>query len=74
MVLDLILKKTDDGFNAYIPKLNGCDSWAHNEDDALRAVIEMAMFYLKIDDRRRMKIDKARTEENKTIYKLIFNK
>ena len=36
MVLDLVVKKTDDGFNADIPSVNGCDSWAHEEDEVIK--------------------------------------
>jgi predicted RNase H-like HicB family nuclease len=73
MILDILLKETDDGFTAEIPSLKGCESWAHDEDTVLDKVLELAAFYLKTDIKR-FKVDKARKIKNKTIYKLIFNK
>lgn len=74
MIIDLIVKKEHDGFTAYVPSLKGCDSWAHSEDDALIKALELAAYYLSIDDPSELKIDKARVQQNKSIYKLIFDK
>jgi predicted RNase H-like HicB family nuclease len=74
MVLDIIIKKTDDGYTAEIPSLRGCECWAHNEDSVLDKIIELAAYYLKIDKKEKFKLDKARTAKNKSIYKLVFNK
>lgn len=73
MVLDIIIKKTDDGFTAEIPSLSGCESWAHDEDTVLEKILELAEFYLKTN-RKKFKIDKARRINNKSVYKLVFNK
>lgn len=73
MVLDIIIKKTDDGFTAEIPSLNGCESWAHDEDTVMDKILELAEFYLKTN-RKKFKIDKARRINNKSVYKLVFNK
>lgn len=74
MILDLIVTKTDDGFTADVPNINGCDSWAHNEDDVITKTVEMVMFYLKITDSKKIKIDKARGSFNKGVYKLVIDK
>lgn len=73
MILDLIVKRTDDGYTAEVPSLKGCESWAHDEETVIEKILEMTSFYLRIDIKE-IKFDKARKEENKTIYKLIFDK
>ncbi len=73
MVLDIIVTQTNDGFTAEIPSLNGCESWAHSEDTALKKILEMASFYLKTNEKN-FKIDKARKSKNKSTYKLVFFK
>jgi len=73
MVLDIIIKKTDDGFTAEIPSLSGCESWAHDENTVMDKILELAEFYLKTN-RKKFKIDKARRINNKSVYKLVFNK
>ncbi len=73
MVLDIIITKTNDGYTAEIPSLNGCESWASDEDTVLSKILEMASFYLKTDIQK-FKLDKARKVENHSIYKLVFNK
>lgn len=74
MVLDLIVIKTDDGFNAEIPSLQGCETWAHEEDDVINSALDMAVFYLNLEDRKSINVDRARRSGNKTIYKLVFDK
>jgi len=74
MILDIIIKKTDDGFTAEIPSLKGCESWAHDEDTVMNKIIDLAAYYLKINSKDKFKVDKARGSKNKSIYKLIFNK
>jgi len=74
MILDIIVKKTDDGFTAEIPSLKGCESWAHDEETVLDKILEIASFYLKIDSPKKLKLDRARVWENKTVYKLVVNK
>ena len=73
MILDLIVTKTNDGFTAEVPSLKGCESWAHDEETVIEKILEMTSYYLHIDIKE-IKLDKARREENKTIYKLIFHK
>lgn len=74
MILDVIVKKTDDGYTAEIPSLKGCESWAHDEDSVLQKIIEVASFYLRIDSPKKLKLDKARTAKNKSVYKLVVDK
>lgn len=73
MILDMIVKKTDDGFTAEIPKLKGCETWAHDEENVLNNIIELAAYYLKLPITK-IKYDKARGNFTKSIYKLIINK
>lgn len=74
MVIDLITYSSDDGFSSDVPSIKGCESWAHTEDEVIEKTIEIVRFYLKIPDSRKIKYDKARTEENACFYKLIFDK
>jgi predicted RNase H-like HicB family nuclease len=74
MILDIIVKKTDDGFTAEIPSLKGCESWAHDEENVLVKIMDVASFYLRIDSSKKLKLDKARVSKNKTVYKLVVDK
>lgn len=73
MILDIIVKKTDDGYTAEIPTVKGCESWAHNEETVLNKITELASFYLNIN-KEKFKLDKAQVKSNKAVYKLVFNK
>ncbi len=73
MILDIVVKKTDDGCTAEIPSLKGCECWAHDEDTVLDKILDLAAYYLK-SDVKKFKVDKARGSRNKIIYKLVFNK
>ncbi len=73
MVLDLVIEKTDDGCTAEIPGLRGCECWAHDEDMVINKIVDLASFYLGTE-RKKFKIDKARNDKNKIIYKLVFDK
>jgi predicted RNase H-like HicB family nuclease len=74
MILDIIVKKTDDGFTAEIPSLKGCESWAHDEESVLVKIMDVASFYLKVDSSKKLKLDKARASKNKIVYKLVVDK
>ena len=74
MILEVIVHKSDDGFTAEIPSLKGCESWAHDEDTVLEKILDLACYYLKIESKEKLKIDKARGSKNKTVYKLVINK
>lgn len=73
MILDIIVEKTNDGYNADVPSLQDCDSWAHDEETALNNILERVSFFLHVD-LKILKIDKARIEDNRSIYKLIIDK
>ena len=73
MILNLVVTKSDDGCTAEIPSLKGCECWAHDEDTVLNKILELAAYYLK-SDVKKFKVDKARGNRNKIIYKLIFDK
>lgn len=74
MVLDLIVLQTDDGFSTDIPSIKGCESWAHNEDDAISKTLELFRFYIQVENNSKIKIDLARKEGYKKVYKIIFDK
>ncbi|MDQ7815647.1 MAG: hypothetical protein RDU14_01335 [Melioribacteraceae bacterium] len=74
MVLDLIVLQTDDGFSVEIPSIKGCESWAHNEEDAISRTLEMFRFYIQAESNFKIKIDLARKEGYKKVYKIIFDK
>ena len=73
MILDIIVKKSDDGFTAEIPSLKGCESWASDEDTVLEKIIDLASYYLHLK-KDKFKLDKARKNPNGSVYKLIFQK
>ena len=73
MILNLVVTKSDDGCTAEIPSLKGCECWAHDEDTVMNKILELAAYYLK-SDVKKFKVDKARGNRNKIIYKLIFDK
>jgi len=74
VVLDLNITKSDDGYTAEIPSLKGCDCWAHEEEEAIQNSLELLKYYLNLSDETEIKIDKARGNKSKTVYKLVFNK
>jgi predicted RNase H-like HicB family nuclease len=74
VVLDLIVLQTDDGFSVEIPSIKGCESWAHNEEDAISRTLEMFRFYIQAESNFKIKIDLARKEGYKKVYKIIFDK
>ncbi len=73
MILDIIITNSDDGCTAEIPSLKGCECWAHDEDTAMDKILELASFYLKTDVKK-FKVDRARKNKNRIVYKLVFNK
>lgn len=74
MVIDLIVTDTGDGYTADVPSINGCESWAHREDDAIDNAVELLRFYLNLPEDHEIKVDRARKSKDKTVYKLIFEK
>jgi len=74
LILDLNVKKTDDGFIAEVPSIKGCESWSQNEDDAIDKALELLKFYIQIQPEREIIVDRARRDKSLTVYKLIFDK
>lgn len=74
MVIDLVITITDDGCISDVPSIKGCESWAHKEEEVIKKSLELVAFYLQLPDISKIKIDLARKESNRKIYKLIFNK
>ena len=74
MVLDLVVIKTDDGVTAEIPSIKGCECWAHEEEEVISKSLELLRFYNSLSSDIEIKIDKARGNRQKTIYKLVFDK
>ncbi|MBS3945889.1 MAG: hypothetical protein KGZ42_10350 [Melioribacter sp.] len=74
MVLDLIVQHSDDGYSTEIPSIKGCESWAHNEDEAITKTLELFRFYIQVDMNFKIKVDLARKEGLRKVYKIIFDK
>jgi hypothetical protein len=73
LVLDLIVRNTEDGFTAEVPSIKGCECWAHQEDEVIDKSIELVRFYLHGTDLK-IKVDLARKEKPVMVYKLIIDK
>ena len=74
MVLDLIVSFTDDGVTAEIPSINGCECWAHEEEEAIEKCLDLLRYYNKLESETEIKVDKARRTKTRIVYKLVFNK
>ncbi len=74
MILDLLVTKTDDGYDAMIPSLDEAETWAPTEEEAIDKILELLLYYLDIAEKKEIKIDLARKENSRTIYKLVINK
>ncbi len=74
MVIDLIVNIEEDGFSAEVPSLKGCESWAHSEDEAIKNAVDLTRYYINLSSEIEIKIDLARKNKNKKVYKLIFDK
>ena len=74
MVLDLIVIKTEDGYTGEIPSIQGCECWAHEEEEVICKSLELLRFYNHLDNEIEIKVDKARGTKSRTVYKLIFDK
>ncbi len=74
MVIDLVITKTDDGYTAETPSIAGCETWAKDEDEAIEKIQDLVRYYLNLSEGSKIKIDKARRQDDVTIYKIVFNK
>lgn len=73
MILDIIVNKTDDGFNANVPSIQECESWAHDEETVLDNILERVSYFLQLE-KSIMELDRARRSKTETVYKLIIKK
>lgn len=71
MVLDLLIENSIDGFTAKVPSIPECDIWNKCEDEAISKAIDLVCYYTKVD-KKKIKFDRARKEDEVTIYKLII--
>ena len=74
MVLDLVIKKSDDGYTAEVPSISGCECWAHEEEEVISKSLELVSFYLNLPGETDIIVDKARKVSQTTVYKLVFDK
>jgi len=74
MVLDIIISKALDGYSAAVPSINGCETWAEKEDEAVDKVVSLAKYYLKLDEKQKVLVDKAGRSACSSVYKLVFSK
>lgn len=72
VVLPLIITNDGDGFNAEIPTLPGCESWAHTEEEVIEKITELARYYMKLPPSKKIKTDLKEREGNTLHYRLIF--
>lgn len=74
MVLNMIVKKCDDGsFSAEVPSIKGCESWAHDENTVIDQTLDFVAFYMKLDHSY-FALDLVKKSPDMTVYKIIFNK
>ncbi len=74
MILDLIVKKEIDGFGAIIPSLEGVESWAHTEEEAIDKILDLLMFYFNIGDKKEITVDRTAKRGKEIHYKIIFGR
>lgn len=73
MVLEMIVINTDDGYTAEVPSIRGCESWAHEQAQAIDQTLDLVAYYLKLKAAH-FALDLIRRTGKKTEYKIIFNK
>ncbi len=74
MILTILVAKTDDGFEAHVPTIKGCDTWAHTEEEVMEKITETISYYLKLPAETRFKLDKTKDDFVNKTYKLGFEK
>jgi predicted RNase H-like HicB family nuclease len=74
LILNIHITKTDDGFDAHVPCIKGCESWAASEDEALERILENVRYYLKLPKTTIVKVDKTKDNFRDKVYKLVFDK
>ncbi len=74
MILDLYVKKETDGYSARIPSLEGVETWAHDEEEAIDKVLDLLLFYFNIPDKKEITVDRAAKRGDEIRYKIIFGR
>lgn len=74
MILDVVVSRELDGYNALVKSVKGCENWAPTEEEALDGLIPVIRFYLNLTDSDLLKYDRARGDATKRIYKLVIEK
>ena len=65
-------EKTLDGFNARVPAIRECESWAGNEDDAISNMLERLAFFVQRKPGFKYTLDVLRREDGRVFYTLII--
>ena len=74
MILDLYVQKEVDGYSAKIVNLEGMETWAHSEEEAIDKILDLLLFYFNIGDKKEIKVDRVSKRGSKLHYKIIFGR
>ncbi|MBI5648585.1 MAG: hypothetical protein HY962_16765 [Ignavibacteriae bacterium] len=72
MQFQVVIRKTYEGFDAAVPSIRECDSWAHTEDEAIERLLERVRFFLNLEAGRKHSLDVLRKEDGETYYTLTI--
>ena len=70
MQFQVLTRKTYHGYDAYLPTLRECETWACTEDEALKNLLERVAFFLNLPPGFVHALDVSRKEEGMTVYTL----
>ena len=68
----IVTEKTYEGYDASVPSIRECESWAKTEDEALDNLIERLKFFLSEEGDLKYRLDRSRREDGKTFYTIIL--
>ncbi|MBR9977552.1 MAG: hypothetical protein KFH87_05640 [Bacteroidetes bacterium] len=68
----VLVEKGIDGFDASIPSIRECATWAAREEEALDALLDRLAYFLHREEGFKHQLDYMRREDEKTYYKLII--
>jgi predicted RNase H-like HicB family nuclease len=68
----LVVEKTIEGFDASIPSIRECETWAKDEDNAITSLLERLAFFLNREVGFKYDLDFMRREDGLRYYKLII--
>ena len=72
MQFQIFTEKTFEGFDASLPSIRECESWAKTEDEALENLLERVRFFLNLPVTRKHSIDVMHKEDGRTYYTLTI--